>query len=66
MAVNILTDTNLRMHMDKRDQLIKRLDQAEALAHVSLSEQFYTSPHRLMHSYLSLLEDIILKAQQAL
>lgn len=56
-----LSSLNLSIH--SYDLLYHSLGQAHALVHVALSEHFQSCKNSIVHDYLCLLEEIILKAK---
>jgi hypothetical protein len=56
---------SLNLSLDSYDLLNEYLDRAYALVCVALSEQFVMCGQLVIHSYLSLLADLLLSIRQA-
>ena len=65
MADHILDHyfSSSNLSLDSYDLLNQCLSQAHALAHVALLENFGSCERFVIHSYLSTLEDLILKSK---
>lgn len=57
--------TSLNLSVSSYDFLYHSLGQVHALAHVALLEHFALCDHSIIHYYLSLLEEVILKTINA-
>lgn len=56
--------SSLNPSLDSYDLLNEHLDRAYALVCVALSDQFVMCGQRVIHSYLSLLADLLLSVRQ--